>query len=113
MSHYNLLKTLWLQRLPAHVQGILQSQADLPLPRLTELANKIFDVTPVLNSNSINSIQSWDNSQVTSLSQSVDKSSEQVAINARLSSPRKNLKDHSLGDKGVFLLIPVLAILKI
>ena len=64
----NLLKTLWLQRLPAYVQGILQSQADLLLPSLTELAAKIFDVNQISISNSVNSIQIMDNSQVTSLS---------------------------------------------
>ena len=88
----NLLKTLWLQRLPTHIQGILQTQADLPLVRLTELADKIIDVSPVLNSVSVNAINSSD-STVTSLSQAVKELSDQVsAINAKFSSPKRKFK---------------------
>lgn len=42
----NLLRQLWLRRLPVQVQGILAVQADVPLDKLAELADKIVEVTP-------------------------------------------------------------------
>lgn len=42
----NLLRQLWLRRLPVHVQGILAVQADVPLEKLAELADKIAEVAP-------------------------------------------------------------------
>lgn len=41
-----LLKTLWLQRLPTHIQAILQAQIDLPCDRLAIIADKIMEVQP-------------------------------------------------------------------
>lgn len=41
-----LLKTLWIQRLPATLQAILSSSSD-QLPQLVIMADKIFDVTEI------------------------------------------------------------------
>lgn len=45
-----LLKTLWLQRLPTHVQAILQAQTDLSSERLAVIADKILEVQPQTSS---------------------------------------------------------------
>lgn len=42
----NLLRQLWLRRLPNQVQAILAAQADLSLDKLAELADKIAEVSP-------------------------------------------------------------------
>ena len=41
----NLLRTLWLQRLPSQAQAILQVQANLPLDQAADVADKILEVT--------------------------------------------------------------------
>ncbi|XP_046399991.1 uncharacterized protein LOC124166504 [Ischnura elegans] len=41
----NLLRTLWLQRLPAAVQAILQVQLTLPLDEVAKLADRIIEVS--------------------------------------------------------------------
>ncbi|CAB0011194.1 unnamed protein product [Nesidiocoris tenuis] len=50
-----ILKTLWLQRLPANVQGILSVSADPNLATLAILADKILEVTET-KSNSISAV---------------------------------------------------------
>ena len=40
----HLLKTLWLQRLPSHIQAILQAQSDLTIEKLAQIADKINEV---------------------------------------------------------------------
>lgn len=42
----NLLRQLWLRRLPSNVQAILTAQADFALDKLAELADKIVEVAP-------------------------------------------------------------------
>lgn len=42
----NILRQLWLRRLPSNVQAILAAQADLSLEKLSELADKIMEVSP-------------------------------------------------------------------
>ena len=42
----SLVKTLWLQRLPVHVQEILQTQAELTVDALAATADKILEVQP-------------------------------------------------------------------
>ena len=48
-----LLKTLWLQRLPVHVQAILQTQANLQIDQLAATADKIVEVSPVSTVNAV------------------------------------------------------------
>lgn len=43
----NLLKQLWLQRLPSNAQAILTAQPNLSIEQLSELADKIVEVSPV------------------------------------------------------------------
>lgn len=52
----NLLRQLWLRRLPAQVQGILAVQADVPLERLSELADRIVEVSPLAVPASIHAV---------------------------------------------------------
>ncbi|XP_037298950.1 uncharacterized protein LOC119190677 [Manduca sexta] len=42
----NILRQLWLRRLPQHVQGILAAQADLGLERIADIADKIVEAQP-------------------------------------------------------------------
>lgn len=42
----DLLRTVWTQRLPAHVQAILQAQADDTLDKLATVADKVMEVYP-------------------------------------------------------------------
>ncbi|XP_028158714.1 uncharacterized protein LOC114351635 [Ostrinia furnacalis] len=42
----NLLRQLWLRRLPNQVQAILAAQADLTLDKLADLADRITEVAP-------------------------------------------------------------------
>ncbi|XP_055836506.1 uncharacterized protein LOC129905134 [Episyrphus balteatus] len=42
----NLLRQLWLRRLPSNVQAILTSRSDLSPDQLSELADKIVEVSP-------------------------------------------------------------------
>lgn len=41
----NLLRELWLRRLPSHVQAILAAQAELGLDKVSELADNILEVS--------------------------------------------------------------------
>ncbi|KAL4126000.1 hypothetical protein QTP88_010232 [Uroleucon formosanum] len=40
----NILRQLWLRRLPSHAQAILTAQSELPLEKVAELADKIVKV---------------------------------------------------------------------
>lgn len=53
----NLLRQLWLRRLPPHTQAILTTQLELSLDKLAELADKIIEVAqpPVPMSAAVNS----------------------------------------------------------
>lgn len=46
LSDENILRQLWMRRLPQHLQAILTAQADLPLDKVAELADKILEVSP-------------------------------------------------------------------
>lgn len=46
-SDDKIIRELWLQRLPRNVQAILTAQADLSLDKVSELADKILEVTPI------------------------------------------------------------------
>lgn len=43
LSDDNILRQLWLRRLPQDAQAILASQSDLPLDRIAELADKVME----------------------------------------------------------------------
>lgn len=47
MQDQSILRQLWLRRLPGHIQAIITAQADLPLDKLADLADKILEVTPI------------------------------------------------------------------
>ncbi|CAB3233724.1 unnamed protein product [Arctia plantaginis] len=44
LSDDNILRQLWLRRLPQQVQAILASQLDLDLNKLAELADKVMEI---------------------------------------------------------------------
>lgn len=46
LSDDNILRQLWVRRLPQHVQGILAAQADLSLDRIADIADKIVEAQP-------------------------------------------------------------------
>lgn len=45
-SDENLLRQLWIRRLPQHAQGILVAQSDLGLDRIADIADKILEAQP-------------------------------------------------------------------
>ncbi|KAJ8709456.1 hypothetical protein PYW08_009460 [Mythimna loreyi] len=46
LQNETILRQLWLRRLPQTVQAILAAQADLPLSKVAELADRILEVAP-------------------------------------------------------------------
>jgi hypothetical protein len=46
LSDENILRQLWLRRLPQYVQGILAAQGDLNLERIADIADKIIEAQP-------------------------------------------------------------------
>lgn len=46
LSDDNIIRQLWLRRLPQQAQAILAAQADLGLDKIAELADKIIEVAP-------------------------------------------------------------------
>lgn len=46
LSDDNIIRQLWLRRLPQQVQAILAAQADLDLDKVAELADKITELAP-------------------------------------------------------------------
>ncbi|XP_023316038.1 uncharacterized protein LOC111693963 [Trichogramma pretiosum] len=43
----NLLRHLWLRRLPTHVQAVLTARPELSLEQLSDLADKIVEISPI------------------------------------------------------------------
>lgn len=48
LTDENLLRQLWMRRLPQHLQAILAAQSELPLAKVAELADKILEVSPTI-----------------------------------------------------------------
>ncbi|XP_037875269.1 uncharacterized protein LOC119630332 [Bombyx mori] len=46
LTDENLLRQLWMRRLPQHLQAILAAQSELSLDKVAELADKILEVSP-------------------------------------------------------------------
>lgn len=46
LSDENILRQLWMRRLPQHLQSILAAQSELSLEKVAELADKILEVSP-------------------------------------------------------------------
>lgn len=46
LTDENLLRQLWMRRLPQHLQAILAAQSELSLNKVAELADKILEVSP-------------------------------------------------------------------
>ncbi|XP_054287805.1 uncharacterized protein LOC129003534 [Macrosteles quadrilineatus] len=47
----NILRALWLRRLPVNIQAILTAQNELPLDKLADIADKIIEVSPQVSVN--------------------------------------------------------------
>ncbi|XP_026476247.1 uncharacterized protein LOC113381732 [Ctenocephalides felis] len=45
----SMFRSLWMQRLPAYIRAILQTQCDLPLDKLAATADKILEVQPLIH----------------------------------------------------------------
>lgn len=53
LSDQNILRQLWMRRLPQHLQAILAVQSELSLDKVAELADKIIEVSPnIINQSS-------------------------------------------------------------
>lgn len=74
LSDDNILRQLWLRRLPQHVQGILAAQADLTLDRIADIADKIVEAQPAAAN-----VYAATTSPLSNLLQKVEELSAQVA----------------------------------
>jgi len=56
--HENLIRQLWLNRLPSQVQAILQAQSpEQTLEQLAHVADNIFEITPSVPYNAVKSME--------------------------------------------------------
>ena len=83
----DLLKQLWMQRLPNNTQDVLTSQR-MDLDKLAELADQIMDVT----SPSASAINNQSNSEVESLRKEIEFLRRQLG-NANLNRGRRKRRD--------------------
>lgn len=74
-----LLKTLWVQRLPPHIQGILQTQQDLPCDRLAIIADKILEVQPITSTLPNVAAVTYSDTQITLLTEQIKNLTVQVS----------------------------------
>lgn len=74
----SILRQLWLRRLPQQVQAILAAQADLPLQKVAELADRIVEVSPTDNSVFATSTPAADD-PLQAISRRLDQLAQQVA----------------------------------
>lgn len=51
LSDDNIIRQLWLRRMPGHVQAVLAAQAELAVDKVAEIADKIMEVSPTSTSN--------------------------------------------------------------
>lgn len=82
----NLLRQLWLQRLPSHVRAILASQSELAVEKLSELADKIIEVspcTPTLSVNAVCNDQGTENALLNAITDLSKRVSELSTIHSR------------------------------
>lgn len=95
----NLLRTLWLQRLPQQIQAILQIQSDLALDKLAELADKVAEVAPpIMPIATTAAVSEPPISEVNILAQRVEQLSLQIAAlqnDRSLSHLRNRSRSHS------------------
>lgn len=75
----NLLRQLWIQRLPPQVQAILQTQAETPLDKVAALADKILEVTPPPIPAAVSAIDTAQTSELSQLFKRVDELAQQMA----------------------------------
>lgn len=76
-SEDNIIRQLWLRRLPQQAQAILAAQADLNLEKVAELADKIVELAPSL------AVCSTSTLSLDSLARQVELVSHQVAALSR------------------------------
>lgn len=93
LSDDNILRQLWLRRLPQHVQGILAAQADLGLERIADIADKIVEAQP----SPANVCSAAAAPTLTSMMERIEELSRQVAA---LSSERSRSRDRSASKSG-------------
>lgn len=94
LSDDNILRQLWLRRLPQQVQAILAAQADLSLDKISELADKIIELSPGLgNVHATSAATSAATSVLDKLLQRVDDLGKQVA--ALSSGPQRSHRSRS------------------
>ena len=74
----NLLRQLWLQRLPPQVQAILQTQAEIPLNKVATLADKITEVTPP-TLHAVSAVNAPQTPELSQLTQRINELAQQMA----------------------------------
>lgn len=82
----NVLKSLWMSRLPSNTQAILAASSE-PLPKLAELADKIHELVAPAH---IQEVQSTPSASISELQSQINALSQQVASLAANLQPRHN-----------------------
>lgn len=75
LSDDNILRQLWVRRLPLHAQGILAAQADLSLDRIADIADKIIEAQP----SQVNVFAATGTPTLNSLLERIDELGNQIA----------------------------------
>lgn len=100
----SLLRTLWLQRLPNQVHAILQTQAELSLDKLAELADRIVEVSPIQTPVAIHAVAPSAASELAVLTKRIDDVTREVAAlrsrsHSRMRQPRTRSRRRESTDR--------------
>lgn len=86
------LRTIWSSRLPHNIQTIVASQADLPLDKIADLADKVFELAPSTPQVASTSSSSYDNSLIHDMAKQIAELTRQVT---KLSTHRAQYRGRS------------------
>lgn len=81
----DFLRTIWSSRLPQNIQTIIASQPDLGLEKLADLADKVYEIAPMIpqvastSAASTSAIQNYPGGAYTTMSQQINELTKQVA----------------------------------
>ncbi|XP_069364226.1 uncharacterized protein [Maniola hyperantus] len=81
LTDQNILRQLWMRRLPQHLQAILAAQSEISLDKVAELADKILEVSPGIMAPS--TAASSSDPSLSSLLKRIEELTQQVAALSR------------------------------
>ncbi|CAF4948334.1 unnamed protein product [Pieris macdunnoughi] len=90
------IRSIWVSRLPDHVQAIMATQGDLPLESIARIVDKIYEIAPQLDRQVAATSQAGTpTSSIDLLTRRIDDLSRQVAALSTTSSSRSRYRGHS------------------